>query len=262
MNNLLLNKQLTKLKIWTSYMHINKINNKKYIGITKQNPPKYRWRNNGSGYRIGQPLMYNAIQEYGWDNFDHIILHTNLTFEEAKEKEAYYIKLYNTTNREYGYNVQSYDDNMNILHSEETKNKISKIRLEHDYSGEKHSMWGKHHSEKTKQLLSKIHSDGLDAGENNGNSKLTQDKMYIIFCSIEDGIKLGKEFNITNSAVNNIKRGEAWKNDIIQCLLMQQSYSFYNDLLSNTFSIDSHYCSIPEFTHYNELELRKFKELS
>ena len=58
-------------KVWCIYMHTNKINGKKYIGQTFQNI-EYRWRQDGSGYK-GQPF-YNAIEKYGWDNFEHKIL--------------------------------------------------------------------------------------------------------------------------------------------------------------------------------------------
>ena len=49
------------------YMHINKINNKKYIGITSKKPEK-RWRKDGEGYKTS-PHFYNSIKKYGWDNF-------------------------------------------------------------------------------------------------------------------------------------------------------------------------------------------------
>ena len=43
-------------------MHVNKINDKKYIGITKTSVKK-RWGCNGSGYNnTKQPLFYRAIK--------------------------------------------------------------------------------------------------------------------------------------------------------------------------------------------------------
>lgn len=84
------------------YMHQNKINGKVYVGQTKQSL-RHRW-NNGYGY-IGSPYFYHAIQKYGWDNFEHILLEDGLTKEKADEREQHYIQYYNSCNQEFGYNI-------------------------------------------------------------------------------------------------------------------------------------------------------------
>jgi hypothetical protein len=88
-------------KKWYVYIHINKINNKKYIGISSEIDPNKRWKN-GYGYR--QQMFFKAIQKYGWDNFEHKILFNNLTKKEAKIKEKELIAKYKTNNSLYGYN--------------------------------------------------------------------------------------------------------------------------------------------------------------
>lgn len=86
------------------YMHINKINNKKYIGITKQKTPKLRWGVEGCNYKES-PRFYNAIQKYGWSNFEHIILANKLSKEQACQMEINLIKKYQTQNKKFGYNI-------------------------------------------------------------------------------------------------------------------------------------------------------------
>lgn len=90
------------------YMHVNKINHKKYIGITGQERIQDRWRSDGSGYKT--QVFGRAIQKYGWENFEHIILERELSEEEALEKEKYYIERHNTTNPDYGYNISKGGD--------------------------------------------------------------------------------------------------------------------------------------------------------
>ena len=87
------------------YMHKNKINGKAYIGQTYRELHE-RFGCNGSRYD-GCPVFYKAILKYGWDNFEHILLEENISSQnEANEKEKYYIALYNSTDRKYGYNVR------------------------------------------------------------------------------------------------------------------------------------------------------------
>ena len=88
-------------KKYLVYKHTNKLNHKSYIGITCVSV-EGRWGHNGNHYKR-QLKFYNAIQKYGWDNFEHIILEENLTLTDANLKEQYYIQYYDSINN--GYNV-------------------------------------------------------------------------------------------------------------------------------------------------------------
>lgn len=91
-------------RYWSLYMHINKINGKKYVGITSQKP-KYRWKKGGKGY-VGNEHFWRAINLYGWDGgFDHIILENNLDVIEASHIEQILISAWNLLDEKYGYNI-------------------------------------------------------------------------------------------------------------------------------------------------------------
>ena len=105
------------------YCHTNKINNKRYVGITKQKPEK-RYKN-GLGY-IHNEYFYNAILKYGWEEFSHEVLFSGLSLYDAEEKERELISKWNLTDRQYGYNIES-GGNLKKGVSQETKNKLSKI---------------------------------------------------------------------------------------------------------------------------------------
>lgn len=78
---------------YTVYRHISP-SGKVYVGITRRKPSS-RWGINGRGYLGGnQKLFANAINKYGWDNFIHEILLTNISKEEAKYAEKYLIRWY------------------------------------------------------------------------------------------------------------------------------------------------------------------------
>lgn len=87
--------------MFTVYMHVNKTNNKKYIGITSQKPED-RWGPAGRGYT--SQYFARAIKKYGWDGFDHFILCEDLEEDEAKQMEIALIEEYNTFDHECGYN--------------------------------------------------------------------------------------------------------------------------------------------------------------
>lgn len=74
------------------YLHVNKINNKVYVGITKHSNPELRWRH-GREYRKNV-VFTRALDKYGWDGFDHIVLFRNLPKEIACKLEIKLIARY------------------------------------------------------------------------------------------------------------------------------------------------------------------------
>lgn len=109
---------------YTVYMHVAP-NDKKYIGITRLSVQK-RWLK-GNGYKHNA-YFSRAIQKYGWENIKHKILYTNLSKEEAEQKEIELIAYYNSNKKIYGYNI---DNGGNTIgkQSEETRKKISLANL-------------------------------------------------------------------------------------------------------------------------------------
>lgn len=109
---------------FTVYKHISP-SGKVYIGITSQSVDR-RW-SNGNGYKHNE-YFYRAILKYGWDSFKHEILFTGLSKEQAEIKEIELIKFYNSTNNQYGYNIQN-GGNYSGKHSERSKLKMSASRI-------------------------------------------------------------------------------------------------------------------------------------
>ena len=115
-------------KNYVVYCHTNKINGKRYVGITSQRPER-RW-NNGKGYKASS-RFYSAIKHYGWENFSHEILFMNMTRDEAIHKEKELISKWLLTNKNFGYNMTT--------------------------GGENHSYYGRRHSKETRQKISNSH---------------------------------------------------------------------------------------------------------
>lgn len=90
-------------QIYTVYCHRNHLNDKRYIGQTHKTMEQ-RSGINGSCYKK-QRRFSNAINKYGWENFDHTILADGLTKDEANIVEQFYIWRYNTTDTAHGYNI-------------------------------------------------------------------------------------------------------------------------------------------------------------
>ena len=94
----------------TIYKVTNKTNGLIYIGQTKLDG-KTRFdthvREAKSKARKNYGLFHDAILEFGKDMFDVEDIETDLSCEEADDRERYWISVYKSDNVEFGYNVDS-----------------------------------------------------------------------------------------------------------------------------------------------------------
>lgn len=113
------------------YCHTNKINGKRYVGITRTST-HHRW-DNGNGYKQNRHF-WGAIKKYGWDNFEHELLADGLDHDSACEMEKKLIREWNLMNDKYGYNLTSGGD-AKYLVSEDTRKRIGDSRRVHGGTG-------------------------------------------------------------------------------------------------------------------------------
>ena len=216
---------------WCVYMHTNKINGKKYIGITSRNPNK-RWRKDGKGYQR-HLHFWSAIQKYGWDNFRHEIILHNETYEFACKVERCLIKHYKSNNPKYGYNNTLGGEGK--LLTKEQKNALSEKR-----KGENNHFYGKHHTEETKQILRELNKNKKPSekqieclklgrstwsqerckklsnsrkGEGSPTSRLKERDVIDILKMIQNKepySNIRNKYNISNSTISSIKHKQRW----------------------------------------------------
>ena len=122
------------MKKWIVYKHTSP-SGKVYIGITSNSPEK-RW-NHGRNYS-GNQYFTNAILKYGWNNFKHEIVASNLSVDEAKAMETSLIKLYK--DKKISYNISAGGDGNSKPVSKETRAKISRAMKGHK-SYERDAIW-------------------------------------------------------------------------------------------------------------------------
>lgn len=144
------------------YVHTNKINGKKYVGQTINGyKPEKRWVN-GNGYKKCA-YFYKAIQKYGWDNFEHEIIASNLTQDEANHFEELLIEKLCTMNSKNGYNLKSGGENNKL--SEETKKKIGEANRGRPLSEEHRKKLADVHTGKTITYEIKILLSNINKGK-------------------------------------------------------------------------------------------------
>lgn len=139
-------------------MATNRINGKEYIGQTINNLNMRT--NNHTSNALGKnkkrkKYFHTAIEKHGPENFDWEILHKCNNINNLNKLEVYYINLYNTL--ENGYNLEP--GGKNAIPTEESKKRMSIAQQKCKRTGKDAHFYGKHHSEETKQKLSELNMD-------------------------------------------------------------------------------------------------------
>lgn len=80
------------------YMWVNTVNNKKYIGS--------HIGTEDDGYIGSGPIFLKAVEKYGIESFERVILERVDSRDVIREREEHYLKLFNVANDKQFYNVR------------------------------------------------------------------------------------------------------------------------------------------------------------
>lgn len=145
--------------IFFIYKITNRLNNKVYIGQTRN--PTRRWGDHKylGKLKTSHTHLYRAMYQYGVENFSFESLVATKDQLHIDELEVEFIKNYNATNRDFGYNLEGGGHKRKIV-SDETRKILAESKM-----GEKNPRYGKktNHSEETKRKIGegrkgKLHS--------------------------------------------------------------------------------------------------------
>ncbi len=104
------------------YLLLNQVNGKAYVGQTRHSTLDKRW--SPSLTNCTNPHLRNAIAKYGAGVFRREILASTLIQREADLLEKFFILIYQTTDRRFGYNLQSGGRQGPGRHIEDVKERI------------------------------------------------------------------------------------------------------------------------------------------
>lgn len=169
-------------------------NGKVYIGQTKKTAHD-RWKANGLGYTCHEHgFFWKAIRKYGWENIRHEILVEGLSKEDADRFEKLFIALYQSDQREYGYNARS-GGTSGYVYSEQSKRNISEGLKRH------YKECGKPDTSKARAVLQKKQARKI------AQYNLTGLKIAVFDSAIQAEQKTGVGHKSINAAVC---KGKDW----------------------------------------------------
>lgn len=184
------------------YIYKVSINDKVYIGQTLQHYTKRRYDHE---WALKNNKHYNKHLQRAFNKYKEIDFEV---VEECNEiniddRESYWIELYRSCNRKYGFNIES-GGNLNKTVSEETKKILSehfkKIRV-----GEGNPMFGR--------SLSQERKDEIRLMNRGSSDKLTEDDVKNIKLSLINNVEqkeLSLKYNVTISTINKIAKCKNW----------------------------------------------------
>lgn len=249
------------------YKWTNIVNNKVYIGkssniIRRKTEHLYTLRNN----KHRNHYLQNSFNKYGEDCFKFEIVEL-CDEDDLNEREEYYIKLYKTLDKKYGYNLME-NDGRNNRHSQETKKKMSashsgkkksiltRMNMSKAFKGRVYSI---EHNRKLSESLK-----GKRVGENNNQAIISDSKakeILLFMLNNETSMKnIAKSFDVSYDVVVNLKNNKSYKH-ILESKrnLIKDKYNSFNKY--NKDNNDSRYYEIIELFKNGYSQSKISKEL-
>lgn len=174
------------------YKITNKINGKCYIGQTIKGFDKryiyqgddiekvYKYHLTMKKYDNYNEHLLRSIEKYGIDSFEVIkVFDVAFSQIELNIKEKFYIKLFKSNERDFGYNINEGGEGNSKPCKEETKIKISKAN-KGKLLGEKNPMYGKTHTEEVKKKMSEINKKRIREKSNRAKEIFIYDENMVL----------------------------------------------------------------------------------
>ena len=175
------------------YLITNRVNGKRYVGVTCRGYLERFKEHVNSAMSGSTTILHSAIRKYGVNNFDVMLLESDVSDDDVSQREKHYIQLYNTFYTSgIGYNMTEGGGGVaGYKHTSSTKQKISASLSGHvfpkgrnkkiqaamtgreykpewrkalsaarsgRFNGPDNPFYGKHHSASTKSLVSKANT--------------------------------------------------------------------------------------------------------
>ena len=135
------------------YKITNTENGKLYIGkssCSSLNKLIARYEKEVRYNQLPHRLIIRAMIKYGISSFNFEIIKSDINQDDINNAEIEYIALYNTTDKNIGYNLtQGGEGTVGLKWEKESREKLSNKRKSGNYGGENNPFWGKHHGKAT-----------------------------------------------------------------------------------------------------------------
>jgi group I intron endonuclease len=151
------------------YKITNIINQKVYIGQTRQKLVHSRWAVHKSLSVTAHEYLYRAMRKYGLENFKFVVILDGIeTEEELGFQETKFIDQYNSFNPKFGYNMTTGGENYKL--SVEARRKISEANRKRKVKPETRKKQSDFHtglraSDETKKKQSDFHKNNPNSGQ-------------------------------------------------------------------------------------------------
>ena len=207
--------------MYSVYLITNKINNKKYVGITKKGVEnRVKQHFNIKPSKRGLTRLKRAIVKYGVSNFVYETLETDIPDDKAEERERYYIAFYNSYKKGYNCTIGG-GGTVGYVFTDEVKQKMSKSwcyekiitpernqKLSESLKGRKFTEEHKQNMSKSAKAYYKNHDNPFKNHKHTLESKKRMSESSLKYC-VEmydrNGDELLKVFNSINEACTWIK---------------------------------------------------------